>query len=203
MYKVFINDLPLCIATPAEAQHLSHEFLQLAYTNVDTFRFAIALLEENSGKLSGICITGKSPKQLFAAFSSLFKIQEAAGGRVHNARGQVLLIYRRERWDLPKGKIDKGETPRKAALREVQEECGVTQLRITRVLPVTYHVFTQVKNNQRILKITHWFEMQCADTRKLVPQTEEDIEIAVWASPRKQKEILPLFYRSLLPVLYA
>jgi 8-oxo-dGTP pyrophosphatase MutT (NUDIX family) len=203
MYKVFINDLPLCIATPADAQQLSQEMLQLAYTDVHTFRTAIALLEENSGKISGICITGKFPKKMFAEFSSLFKIQEAAGGRVHNARNQVLLIFRRNRWDLPKGKIDKGETPRKAAIREVEEECGISQLRITRALPLTYHVFTQMKQNQRILKITHWFEMQCADTRKLVPQTEEDIEIAEWASPRRQKEILPLFYRSLLPVLYA
>lgn len=201
MYKVFINDLPLCIATPAEAQQLSPEMLQLVYSDVHTLRTAIALLEENSGKISGLCITGKFPKKMFAEFSSLFKIQEAAGGRVHNGRSQILLIFRRNRWDLPKGKIDKGETPRKAAVREVEEECGVSQLRIIRTLPVTYHVFTQ--KNQRILKITHWFEMQCADTRKLVPQTEEDIEEAVWASPRKQKEILPLFYRSLLPVLYA
>lgn len=201
MYKVFINDLPLCIATPAEAQQLSPEMLQLVYSDMHTFRTAIALLEENSGKISGLCITGKFPKKMFAEFSTLFKIQEAAGGRVHNGRSQILLIYRRNRWDLPKGKIDKGETPRKAAIREVEEECGVSQLRIIRTLPVTYHVFTQ--KNQRILKITHWFEMQCADTRKLVPQTEEDIEEAVWASPRKQKDILPLFYRSLLPVLYA
>lgn len=200
MYKVFINDLPLCIATPAEAQQLSPELLQLVYSDVHTYRTAIALLEENSGKIIGLCITGKFPKKMFAEFSSLFKIQEAAGGRVHKGRSQILLIYRRNRWDLPKGKIDKGETPRKAAVREVEEECGISQLRITRTLPVTYHVFTQ--KNQRILKITHWFEMQCADTRKLVPQTEEDIEEAVWASPRKQKEILPLFYRSLLPVLY-
>lgn len=201
MYKVFINDIPLCLAVPADALQIPRHYLQLAYSGPDTFRFALQLLEENSEIITGICILHRSLQKMYSEFSSLFKIQEAAGGRVHNARNEILFIFRRKRWDLPKGKIDPGETPRQAAVREVEEECGISQLKITRKLPVTYHVFRQ--KNQQILKITHWFEMQCADTRKLIPQTEEDIEAAVWAGPRKQKELRPLFYPSLVPVLEA
>ena len=74
-------------------------------------------------------------------FFSLFKIIEAAGGFIHNADG-ALFMYRNNKWDLPKGKIDKGETPKKGAVRECEEECGVSKLKIIKVLPATYHIYT-------------------------------------------------------------
>ena len=116
-------------------------------------------------------------------FFSLFKIIEAAGGFIHNADG-ALFMYRNNKWDLPKGKIDKGETPKKAAVRECEEECGVSKLKIIKVLPATYHIYTL--KGDLILKKTHWYEMTMPTKQMLVPQIEEGItELKMY----KKKEI--------------
>jgi len=116
-------------------------------------------------------------EQLFQDFASQYKIVEAAGGVVTNETGKVLLLFRRGFWDLPKGKIDSGETKEAAAVREVQEETGLQQLTLGTALGETYHTYKDGKT--RILKRTYWYAMRTRETR-LQPQTEEDIEQAVW-----------------------
>ena len=115
---------------------------------------------------------------LWEKFARHFAIVEAAGGVVSNAQGEVLLIYRRGFWDLPKGKMEEGETPPETALREVEEECGLKYLSITGELGVTYHTYRQ--GNQPILKRTYWFFMSYAGTEKGSPQIEEDIDELRW-----------------------
>lgn len=97
----------------------------------------------------------------------------AAGGLVVAPNGDVLMIYRRNLWDLPKGKAEAGEAPQTTALREVQEETGLTSLTIVRPLTTTHHIYIQ--DGQTILKNTHWFHMQTDQPDKLVPQQEEEI----------------------------
>jgi len=117
-------------------------------------------------------------EQMWADFQRIFKPIPAAGGVIFNPEGKVLLIFRRGSWDLPKGKIDEGETPQQAAVREVQEETGLQQVTLGQHLLDTWHTYEH--KEKRILKITHWFMMQTTDNQ-LIPQTEEDIELAIWA----------------------
>jgi 8-oxo-dGTP pyrophosphatase MutT (NUDIX family) len=105
--------------------------------------------------------------------------------------GQLLVIYRRNSWDLPKGKIDTGETPDIAAIREVQEETGVVNLSISHEIIQTWHTYKQKK---RILKRTYWFDMITSDVN-LIPQLEEDIEEARWVDPQEflNEEVYPKY----------
>ncbi len=124
---------------------------------------------------------------------------EAAGGLVKNSSGEYLFIYRRGKWDLPKGKADRDETAEETALREVEEECGLKDLKIIKELPATYHSFPEKGKN--ILKHTNWFLMK---TKKpeVTLQTEEDIEDHRWL---KKEEIFPFvtgkIYASLADML--
>ena len=112
-------------------------------------------------------------------FNSMFTRIEAAGGIVRNQGGAYLFIQRLGCWDLPKGKLNKGELVANAALREVTEETGLTRLKITKQLPSTFHIYTDRKGRE-ILKETYWFEMFCKEEQTLVPQLEEDITEARW-----------------------
>ena len=118
----------------------------------------------------------------FKEFSARFTVVEAAGGLVKNHMDEYLFIYRRGKWDLPKGKADPGETAEETALREVREECGLNDLKIIEKLPATYHSFPEKGKN--ILKHTHWFFMHTKQT-EVTLQTEEDIIDYKWL--RKEK----------------
>lgn len=110
---------------------------------------------------------------------------EAAGGYVVRAGKdgpEVLLIFRRGRWDLPKGKLDKGETLEECGLREVREEVGIEQLRLLEPLGTTIHGYVQKKKYR--VKTTHWYLMQTPET-EFTPQKDEDIEEVRWMPWRK------------------
>ena len=118
--------------------------------------------------------------RLWNDFQSCFKWIEAAGAYVLNAEKKLLVFYRRGMWDMPKGKIDPGETPEQAALREVEEETGLQQLSLGPLLLNTYHTYTQ--KEERYLKKTWWYRMETTQTN-VTPQTEEDIERIEWVEP--------------------
>ena len=107
-------------------------------------------------------------------------IIQAGGGVVKNELGQLLLIFRRKKWDLPKGKLDAGETLEECAIREVKEETGLVHVEIIKKLTITHHTYHQ--DGMTILKETHWFQMfaETATNSKLIPQIEEDIEAIEW-----------------------
>jgi len=120
-------------------------------------------------------------------FTSQYKLVEAAGGLVKNQAGDWLFIYRNSVWDLPKGKLEKGESIEECAVREVAEECGIEEPTITRKLSTTYHTYTL--KGERILKPTYWYLMQSADTSELIPQTEEGITEVKWVSTKDAIEL--------------
>lgn len=103
----------------------------------------------------------------------------AGGGFVLNQDGQLLMIHRRGFWDLPKGKLDAGETIEQCAIREVEEECGVSGLNIDSDAFHTYHLYTE-RNGVTVIKDSVWFLMKTNHHTALVPQIEEDIVEAVW-----------------------
>ena len=121
---------------------------------------------------------------------------EAAGGVVKNEKGDILIIFRNGKWDLPKGKIDgKKETHRQAAIREVQEETGLKTVKIIKPLATTYHIY--IRHKRLILKPTFWFEMFALSTSKLKPETRENISIATWVEEEEMAEVQKNTFASL------
>jgi len=114
------------------------------------------------------------------SFCANYVLIEAAGGLVYNDTNQLLMIFRNGKWDLPKGKLEIGENIEQCAIREVEEECGISGLIITKQLKETYHTYEI--NGQKILKCTYWFEMQSSFKGNLVPQTKEGITAVVWVN---------------------
>ncbi len=125
----------------------------------------------------------------------------AGGGVVVNEKNQVLFIYRRKKWDLPKGKLDPGEDIKACAIREVMEETGIRNLTIGNLIIVTTHSYEE--NGLNMQKETHWFEMKAStvDNPILTPQLEEDIEKIEWVSLENLEEYLSETYRSIQQVL--
>ncbi len=116
----------------------------------------------------------------FEAYKKDKKVIEAAGGMVFNEEQELLMIFRRGFWDLPKGKVDDGETLEDCAVREVQEETGLNNIKLCNFLTTTYH--TYFFKDEAILKPSHWFKMEHWGKEILIPQTEEDITEIKWVS---------------------
>ena len=113
-------------------------------------------------------------------FVKQFKIIEAAGGVVLNQQDDWLFIHRLGKWDLPKGKLEKGEKPKEAATREVSEECGIPEPAILAHITDSYHVYPL--NGKRILKRTYWYLMRSTAHTGLVAQAEEGITDVRWVN---------------------
>ncbi len=133
--------------------------------------------------------------QEFENFTKDYRIIEAAGGIVFNNQNEVLMIYRLNRWDFPKGKVEFGEICQRTAVREVQEETGIRGLKVGDSLPITYHTYEL--HEEKILKMTYWFKMD-APKQHLTPQKEEDITQAVWVPFSEVNEKLENSYSSLM-----
>lgn len=126
-------------------------------------------------------------ESIFKKVISSLKIIKAAGGLVKNGNGEYLFIFRLGKWDLPKGKVDEGEKMREAAVREVEEECGIQVDYLGKKLATTYHIYSL--RGKAVIKQTKWYDMGINDSPKLVPQTEEDITEAEWLRKKDLKDI--------------
>lgn len=147
-----------------------------------------------------ICFSCKNLKMLPDLFYSAFKLIEAAGGIVKNKEGKYLFIYRNGYWDLPKGKLEKGEDIKSCALREVEEECSINGLEVIKDLSPTYHMY-ELQKNKWALKITYWFEMFTSETKAPKPQVEEGIMEAVWLAPDEIEKVKLNTYPSILQLI--
>lgn len=139
-------------------------------------------------------------EQLKKAFWRKFMLVQAAGGLVKNEDGALLMMFRRGKWDLPKGKIDPGETPAQSALREVQEETGLMDVTLGEPLTTTYHTYDDAGHH--ILKETFWFHMTAPKAQPLVPQLEEQITELVWANNKELKKYTANTFPSIIEVLH-
>lgn len=190
MYKVFINDSSLSFNNyPKTSTSDCIEFK----ANFSLEKLIAEL--ENTREEKHLCIYHFDLEILWEEFKSCFKIIEAAGGIVKNEKEQLLLIYRLGLWDLPKGKIEIGEEKKEAAIREVEEECGITDLKILNELPTTMHVYTL--KGVRILKFTYWYEMETSFQGDLIPQLEEDILEAKWVEMQGLENYIKETYASI------
>lgn len=186
MYKVFVNDYPIILT---DAKNISTKYNRVNFNEFELNALVDALFEE---KLKGICLYTSDLLDSWKQFKKQFKLQLAAGGKVVNNNEAVLFIKRFGRWDLPKGKLERGESIEECALREVEEECGLSELTIQRKLETTFHIFKREKKT--ILKETHWFLMHTDFKGNLIPQLEEGIEEAVFINTASSKYALDNTY---------
>ena len=127
----------------------------------------------------------------------------AAGGLVTNPMGEILWIFRRGFWDLPKGKLDEGETIQTCAIREVQEETGIKNIQLHDMLCFTNHTYFDKYLNEEVVKRTYWFHMSITTLQEGTPQTTEDIEKIEWLTLAKSRYCLDQTYSNILEVIEA
>ena len=178
--KIYIQETPLYLCQKAEYLGLDlsdKKILVSKYTGkIKHLLNHIDLLEKNN-KMNAVIIEYKDLEVLSGDFLNLFKVLSAAGALVSNELHEYLMIHRLGYWDLPKGKIEKGEAIIKAAKREIEEETGAVQVRIEKYLLTTWHTYKIKK--KRYLKKTFWFNAS-APKQELTAQSEENIEKAIW-----------------------
>jgi 8-oxo-dGTP pyrophosphatase MutT (NUDIX family) len=125
----------------------------------------------------------------------------AAGGLVTNPKGEILWIFRRGFWDLPKGKLDEGETIQTCAVREVAEETGISNIQLHDMLCFTNHLYFDTYLNEEVIKRTYWFHMTIPNLQEGIPQLTEDIEKIEWLSLDKARHCLNHTYPTILEVV--
>lgn len=178
MYKVFVNDCPIILT---DNKKNATNFNSVNFESIQIGEIVEKIFQK---KLAGINLLCENLEACWEEFKSYFKSQKAAGGKVLNSNNEVLFIYRFNKWDLPKGKLEKGESISDCAIREVEEECGITNLQILKPLQTTYHIYKE--KGITILKTTYWFLMNTDYSGKLTPQIKEGIEQVVF---KKEAEI--------------
>ncbi|WP_456461343.1 NUDIX hydrolase [Lutibacter sp.] len=189
MYKVFVNDCPIILT---DNKKISTGFEKIDFKSVAVLKIVEDFFQN---KHKGIYLVCDNVEECWEQFKLKFTIQEAAGGKVINTNNEVLFIYRFHKWDLPKGKLEKGESIAQCAIREVKEECGITDLKIEKELQTTYHIF--VREGKFILKITYWFLMNTNFNGKLKPQLEEAITQAVFKNKVETEKALLNTYENI------
>ena len=187
MYKVFANRLPIILTS--KAKYLSNE---------NTFLLSSLEIDEILKKLrkhKKIYLFFPKKKDLIKEFKSKIKTVYASGGIVKNKKSEILFIFRRGKWDLPKGKVEKYENISQAAIREVIEETGIEKISLIRPIEKTFHIFKRGKNHY--LKCTYWFEMKSNFDGKFIPQKKEGITRVEWINEENLLNVLPKSYANI------
>ena len=189
MYKVFVNDRPLFL-TNEILKETDFQFFLL--DSVDVKQVIVKMFQN---KIHKAYLYHPDEKEIMKKLKSKISVNKAGGGLVYNKNGDVLFIFRNGKWDLPKGGIKKEELIEACAIREVEEETGVSGLKIGAKLQKTYHIFK--RNGSYKLKITHWFEMKTNFDGIPVGQLEEGIEKVAWLNQEQIKEALKNSYENI------
>ncbi|KPH15233.1 NUDIX hydrolase [Chryseobacterium sp. ERMR1:04] len=190
MYKVFVNEKKLLLSKQPEDLEK-----KLSYESFSTLEIALDILENTSVK--ELNIFGENIEEIWTEFQNLFRIIEAAGGLVNKENGDMLFIKRLGKWDLPKGKMEKGESREESAVREIEEETGLTDLELLKFINTTYHIYIE-RNGDKILKCTHWFEMNFFGEDTSKPQIEEGITEVAWKNTSQiENEVFPSTFKNI------
>ena len=197
MYKVFIKNKVLIFKKGTEKS--SELFQQFGpCLSVKRFHDLISFLDDRDDALY---VYTESPAETLKEFFKNFTFLKAAGGIVQSIEqpSRYLFIKRWGKWDLPKGKIEKVETPEAGAIREIKEECNVEGLQRIKKLPSTLHVYFMYE--KFVVKKTHWYLFSGSIHQELVPQEEEDISEVKWFAKNELFEIKTNTYASLLDLI--
>jgi len=199
MYKVFFNDSTIQITDDAKKSSKNNITQTVDCENYGFVKELISKIE-SSDKSINFVVQNKDYSQLWDCFKNQLTEIPAAGGLVQKSDLSLLFIKRLGVWDLPKGKIEKNETPESAAIREVEEECGVSGLKIIRQLDSTFHIYRSPYLNfpdNLVLKETKWFLMSIEGEQTMVPQVEENIEEVRWFAINELDKVMGNTYLSL------
>lgn len=199
--KIYFNDKPLflCDEVDAMIQPYVHHDDAIFIDELNTHTVKVMIHEMEQEKIHAGVFYHPSLDELKTAFYKKFTLVQAGGGFVKNEKDEVLLIFRRGKWDLPKGKLDKGESMEDCAIREVQEETGLQQVTLLSPLTITYHTYHE--GARFILKESYWYQMKTAGGQKLIPQTAEGIEEIRWVKPTDLEKYYSECYPSVVDVL--
>lgn len=194
MYKVFVNEKKLSLTQTPEL-NVKH----IKFDGSHSLEMATEFLENTA--LKTVNIYGENLDEIWLHFKKLFREIEASGGIVYNPKNEILFIHRLGRWDLPKGKLEKGESIAENAIREVEEETGLTGLILDQFINQTYHVYTE-RNGEKILKKTNWFKMFYNGNETPMPQIEEGINEVSWKNTAQiNQDVLPKTFQNIKLIL--
>jgi len=198
MYKVFIKNKPIFfIENDEDISMLDSQFVY----SFDNKGDKEIVLDKHSSSENYIYVQGDRFDAVWKLFFGTYKTVQAAGGVVINNKDQVLFIFRNGFWDLPKGKVEDEEAISIAAIREVEEECGISKPTLISKLLVTYHTYDTYGEN--CIKPTHWYLMQYEGDEELLPQEEEGITNVQWVNQEDIASKMLNTYGSIIDVIGA
>lgn len=189
MYKVFVNDKPIILTTEVNKESGFKNYL------LKSVNLPKVIRELNTTGIKEVRIIHHNKDKILKKFLKKLPNVIAGGGMVKNNKGDVLFIFRNGKWDLPKGKTEKKEPIEDSAIREVEEETGVSGLSITKPLETTYHIFK--RNGRYRIKITHWFEMYTEYDGPCIPEESEGITKVAWLNSQEIEDALKNSYANI------
>ena len=201
--KIYFDNKPLFLCDNVDASlqpYIHHDdAVYIDELNLHTVKSMIHEMQEE--RVHAGVFFHKDLTELKNVFFKKFTIIHAAGGFVLNETNEVLIMFRRGKWDLPKGKMDKGETFEECAVRETEEETGLKNATLISPLITTYHTYHE--GTRYVLKETKWFTMKVEGEQKLIPQAKEQITKLEWVGKNNLKEYLQNSFPSVVDVLEA
>ena len=189
MYKVFVNDRSLFLTNEVQKET---DFQIFLLESIDIKKLIVKMYQN---KIHNVFLYHPDEKLIMKTLKAKIPVVKAGGGLVYNAKGEILFIFRNGKWDLPKGGTEKNETMEETAMREVEEETGVSGLSISKKLQKTYHVFK--RNGRYKLKQTYWYEMQSNFEGTPEGQADEGIEKVEWIHPKDVQKVLENSYENI------
>jgi ADP-ribose pyrophosphatase YjhB (NUDIX family) len=193
MHRIFVNHKPIILTTVVSEERNFRNYL------LSTANIGKIIKDLNTTSLQEVRLIGKNEDNLISKFLKKLPNVIAGGGKVIHDNGDILFIFRNGKWDLPKGKAEAKETIENTALREVEEETGVTGLSITKPIETTYHIFK--RNGKYKIKITYWFEMKTSYDGALSPQENEGITRVEWLNQESTLKALENSYSNIKTLL--
>jgi 8-oxo-dGTP pyrophosphatase MutT (NUDIX family) len=201
--KIYFNEKPLflCDGIDKEIENYAHHDDAVFIDEFSPPAVNSIIHEMRQDKVHAGIFLHNDLETLRKAFWKKFLLIRAAGGLVQNEKEELLLMMRRGKWDLPKGKLDPKETLEHCAVREVEEETGLRHITLGSSLAVTYHTYDE--NGKHFLKESHWWRMKVSGDQRLTPQIEEQITQVKWVGPGGLAPIAGNTFPSILDVLHA
>jgi 8-oxo-dGTP pyrophosphatase MutT (NUDIX family) len=201
--KIYFNDRPLflCDAIDETIQPYVHHDDAVFIDELDAHTIKTMIHEMQDATVHAGVFFHTDLDKLKKLFFKKFTIIQAAGGLIVNEKKEILLIFRRGKWDMPKGKLEKGEKLEDCAVREVAEETGLKKIKLLDALTITYHTYHE--GTHFILKESHWYTMKVSGEQNMVPQTEEDIHEIKWVNANDLDKYRKDSYPSIADVIEA
>lgn len=199
--KIFFNDKPLflCDAVDETIQPFIHHDDAVFIDELNTHSVNAMLHEMQQPQVKAGVFFHSDLSALQKALWKKFTLVKAAGGLVQNAKKELLMIFRRGKWDLPKGKLDKGETLEQCAVREVEEETGLKEVKLLEPLLSTFHTYHE--GSKFFLKESCWYTMKVEGKQNLQPQTKEGILEIKWVTKKEAESLFPQSFPSVADVI--